>query len=83
MWFLKNFVLQEKKSLQYICPEIAKNGDVSSCRSKDSCRFSHDLEGFKAQVLEDWIGLVWFLNVLIVMLFNYSDDVVLLNVETG
>lgn len=40
--------------MQNICPEIVKSGDVNSCRYKDNCRFSHDLEGFKAQVLEEY-----------------------------
>ncbi|CAI0375036.1 unnamed protein product [Linum tenue] len=41
---------QEQKA-SHLCPVIAKSGDVSSCKYGDDCRFSHDLEGFKAQVL--------------------------------
>lgn len=43
-------MLQGQKSARNLCPEIARTGDVSSCPYKDKCRFSHDLEGFKAQV---------------------------------
>jgi len=41
---------QEQKSVRNLCSEIARTGDVSSCPYKDKCRFSHDLEAFKAQV---------------------------------
>lgn len=44
--------LQEQKSARNICPLIAKTGDVSSCPYNDTCRFSHDLQGFKEQVVE-------------------------------
>lgn len=47
---LKRERRQEKKSALHLCPEIAKTGDVSSCPYNDKCRFSHDLEAFKAQV---------------------------------
>ncbi|KAK7352061.1 hypothetical protein VNO80_17477 [Phaseolus coccineus] len=47
---------QEQKSAKNICPVVAKTGDVSSCRYKDKCRFSHDLEGFKAQKPSDLEG---------------------------
>ena len=43
--------LQEQKSTRHLCPEIAKTGDVSSCRYSDKCRFSHDIEAFKSQVV--------------------------------
>lgn len=44
--------LQEQKSTRSICALIAKTGDVSSCPYNDNCRFSHDLQGFKDQVVE-------------------------------
>ncbi|RZC14382.1 tRNA-dihydrouridine(47) synthase [NAD(P)(+)]-like isoform C [Glycine soja] len=46
----------EQKSARNLCPEIAKTGDVSSCPYKDKCRFSHDLEAFKAQKPADLEG---------------------------
>ncbi|KAK7409786.1 hypothetical protein VNO78_00101 [Psophocarpus tetragonolobus] len=53
---LKRERRQEQKSARNLCPEIAKTGDVSSCPYKDKCRFSHDLEGFKAQKPADLEG---------------------------
>ncbi|CAI0375033.1 unnamed protein product [Linum tenue] len=46
---------QEQKA-SHLCPVIAKSGDVSSCKYGDDCRFSHDLEGFKAQRPDDLDG---------------------------
>ncbi|KAI3422930.1 tRNA-dihydrouridine(47) synthase [NAD(P)(+)] [Psidium guajava] len=46
---LKRERQQERKSALNLCPEIAKTGDISSCRYNDKCRFSHDLEAFNAQ----------------------------------
>ena len=34
----------------HICPVVAKTGDVNACRYDGNCRFSHDLEAFKALV---------------------------------
>ncbi|XP_057436718.1 tRNA-dihydrouridine(47) synthase [NAD(P)(+)]-like isoform X2 [Lotus japonicus] len=48
--------LQEQKSAQNLCSQIAKTGDVTSCPFKDKCRFSHDLEAFKAQKPPDLEG---------------------------
>ncbi|KAL5788746.1 hypothetical protein ACOSP7_005695 [Xanthoceras sorbifolium] len=59
---LKRERLQEQKSAQYICPVIAKTGDVSSCQYKNNCRFSHDLEAFKAQKPADLEGECPFLG---------------------
>ncbi|XP_027353940.1 tRNA-dihydrouridine(47) synthase [NAD(P)(+)]-like isoform X2 [Abrus precatorius] len=53
---LKRERRQEQKSARNLCPEIAKTGDVNSCPYKDKCRFSHDLEGFKAQKPGDLEG---------------------------
>ncbi|XP_023554076.1 tRNA-dihydrouridine(47) synthase [NAD(P)(+)]-like [Cucurbita pepo subsp. pepo] len=47
---------QEQKSTSHLCPEIAKTGDVSSCRYSDKCRFSHDIEAFKSQKPADLDG---------------------------
>jgi hypothetical protein len=44
--------LQEQKSTRSICPLIEKTGDVSLYPNNDNCRFSHDLQGFKDQVVE-------------------------------
>ncbi|KAL7002621.1 tRNA-dihydrouridine(47) synthase [NAD(P)(+)] [Sarracenia purpurea var. burkii] len=59
---LKRERLQEKKSVLHICPEIARSGDVSSCPYNDKCRFSHDVEAFKAQKPADLEGDCPFLN---------------------
>ncbi|KAM2824554.1 hypothetical protein COP1_034451 [Malus domestica] len=44
------------KSAAGICPEVAKRGDVSRCPYNDKCRFSHDIEAYKAQKPEDIEG---------------------------
>ncbi|KAL2626297.1 hypothetical protein AAZX31_07G110200 [Glycine max] len=51
---------QEQKSVRNLCSEIARTGDVSSCPYKDKCRFSHDLEAFKAQKPTDLEGQYTF-----------------------
>ncbi|CAK9315945.1 unnamed protein product [Citrullus colocynthis] len=53
---LKRERRQEQKSTRHLCPEIAKTGDVSSCRYSDKCRFSHDIEAFKSQKPADLEG---------------------------
>lgn len=59
---LKRERQQEKKSAPHLCPEVAKRGDVNSCPYKDKCRYSHDIEAFKAQKLEDLEGKCPFLS---------------------
>ncbi|KAH9696650.1 tRNA-dihydrouridine(47) synthase (NAD(P)(+))-like [Citrus sinensis] len=59
---LKRERQQEKKSASHLCPEVAKSGDVSSCPYKDKCRFSHDLDSFKAQKPDDLEGECPFLS---------------------
>ncbi|XP_073292768.1 tRNA-dihydrouridine(47) synthase [NAD(P)(+)]-like [Primulina huaijiensis] len=58
---LKRERREEKKSALHLCPEVAKSGKVSSCRYNESCRFSHDLEAFKAQKPDDLKGMCPFL----------------------
>ncbi|XP_075521578.1 tRNA-dihydrouridine(47) synthase [NAD(P)(+)]-like [Primulina tabacum] len=53
--------LREKKSALHLCSKVAKSGNVSSCRYNESCRFSHDLEAFKAQKPDDLEGICPFL----------------------
>ncbi|XP_010263932.1 PREDICTED: tRNA-dihydrouridine(47) synthase [NAD(P)(+)]-like [Nelumbo nucifera] len=53
---LKRERQQERKSASHICPEVAKTGNVSSCRFGGNCRFSHDVEAFKAQKPADLDG---------------------------
>ncbi|KAL1309030.1 hypothetical protein HN51_051697 [Arachis hypogaea] len=53
---LKRERRQEQKSARNLCPEVAKTGDVTSCPYKDKCRFSHDIEAFKAQKPADLEG---------------------------
>ncbi|KAJ8763341.1 hypothetical protein K2173_002224 [Erythroxylum novogranatense] len=53
---LKRERRQERKSALHLCPEIAKSGDVSACPYNDRCRFSHDIEAFKAQKPADLDG---------------------------
>ncbi|OIT27939.1 PREDICTED: tRNA-dihydrouridine(47) synthase [NAD(P)(+)]-like [Nicotiana attenuata] len=52
---------QEQKSPLHICPEVAKTGKVSACPYSDKCRFSHDLEAFKAEKPADIEGSCPFL----------------------
>ncbi|KAK6916652.1 Zinc finger, CCCH-type [Dillenia turbinata] len=59
---LKRERKQEQKSPLNLCPEVAKTGDVSSCRYNNKCRFSHDLEAFKAQKPDDLEGDCPFLS---------------------
>ncbi|KAM1763625.1 hypothetical protein ACFX11_002951 [Malus domestica] len=53
---LKRERQQAVKSAVGICPEVAKRGDVSRCPYKDKCRFSHDVEAYKAQKPDDIEG---------------------------
>ncbi|XP_020538784.1 tRNA-dihydrouridine(47) synthase [NAD(P)(+)]-like isoform X2 [Jatropha curcas] len=53
---------RREKSVQHLCPEIAKSQDVNSCRYGDKCRFSHDLEAFKAQKPPDLEGKCPFMD---------------------
>uniref|UniRef100_A0A5B7BA75 tRNA-dihydrouridine(47) synthase [NAD(P)(+)] n=1 Tax=Davidia involucrata TaxID=16924 RepID=A0A5B7BA75_DAVIN len=59
---LKRERRQEQKSVLHLCPVVAKSGDVSLCPYNDKCRFSHDLEGFKAQKPADLEGNCPFLS---------------------
>ncbi|KAL3613978.1 hypothetical protein CASFOL_042052 [Castilleja foliolosa] len=51
---------QEQKSALHICPGVAKSGKVSSCPYNENCRYSHDLEAFKAQKPADLDGICPF-----------------------
>ncbi|KAJ8446739.1 hypothetical protein Cgig2_002901 [Carnegiea gigantea] len=53
---LKRERREERKSALNLCPEIAKTGDVSSCRYGEKCRFSHDLEAYRSQKSADLEG---------------------------
>lgn len=53
---LKRERREQKKSTLNICPVVAKTGDVSSCPYNDKCRFSHDIEAYKDQRLDDLEG---------------------------
>lgn len=53
---LKKERQQERKSSQNICVAVAKAGDIKACNYGDSCRLSHDLEGFLAQKPPDLPG---------------------------
>lgn len=59
---LKRERLQEKKSVLHLCPEVARSGDASSCRYNEKCRFSHDVEAFKAQKPDDLEGVCPFVS---------------------
>ncbi|KAG9443067.1 hypothetical protein H6P81_018921 [Aristolochia fimbriata] len=59
---LKRERKQEQKSALNICPDVAKSGTASSCRFGGTCRFSHDLEAYKAQKPEDLEGNCPFLS---------------------
>lgn len=53
---------QDQKSVLHLCPEVAKTGNVNSCPYSDKCRFSHDLEAFKAEKPADLEGNCPFLE---------------------
>ncbi|XP_068646703.1 tRNA-dihydrouridine(47) synthase [NAD(P)(+)]-like isoform X2 [Aristolochia californica] len=53
---------QEQKSVLHICPDVARSGTASTCRYGGTCRFSHDLEAYKAQKPEDLEGNCPFLS---------------------
>ncbi|GFP89002.1 tRNA-dihydrouridine(47) synthase [NAD(P)(+)]-like [Phtheirospermum japonicum] len=55
-----NDVVLEHESALHICPEVAKSGKVSSCRYNENCRYSHDLEAFKARKPDDLDGICPF-----------------------
>ncbi|XAR72759.1 tRNA-dihydrouridine(47) synthase (NAD(P)(+)) [Bertholletia excelsa] len=60
---LKRERRQEKKSAAHLCPEVARNGDISTCPYGDKCCFSHDVEAFKAQKPADLEGDCPFLSI--------------------
>ncbi|KAL3515087.1 hypothetical protein ACH5RR_021989 [Cinchona calisaya] len=60
---LKRERRQEMKSALHLCPEVAKSGEVGSCCYGEKCRFSHDLEAFKAQKPADLEGNCPFLEI--------------------
>ncbi|KAL5985898.1 hypothetical protein ACLOJK_027888 [Asimina triloba] len=53
---LKRERQQEQKSVQNLCPEVAKTGNVNACSFGVKCRFSHDLDAFLAQKPADLPG---------------------------
>eukprot|EP00268_Persea_americana_P044413 TRINITY_DN4490_c0_g1_i1.p1 TRINITY_DN4490_c0_g1~~TRINITY_DN4490_c0_g1_i1.p1 ORF type:complete len:697 (+),score=149.07 TRINITY_DN4490_c0_g1_i1:280-2370(+) len=59
---LKRERQKEQKSALHICPVVAKTGDVNACRYDGNCRFSHDLEAFKALKPADIEGNCPFLG---------------------
>ncbi|XP_051135563.1 tRNA-dihydrouridine(47) synthase [NAD(P)(+)]-like isoform X2 [Andrographis paniculata] len=59
---LKRERREERKSVLHICPEVARSGDANSCPYNDSCRFSHDLEAYKAQKPADLDGKCPFMG---------------------
>ncbi|GLT86132.1 hypothetical protein SLE2022_042940 [Rubroshorea leprosula] len=60
---LKRERRQEQKSALNLCPEVSKSGDLSACPYGDKCRYSHDIEAFKAQKPADLEGDCPFLSV--------------------
>ncbi|XP_050363783.1 tRNA-dihydrouridine(47) synthase [NAD(P)(+)]-like [Argentina anserina] len=60
---LKRERREVQKSPLGICPEVAKRGDVTRCPYKDKCRYSHDIEAYKAQKPEDIEGECPFMAV--------------------
>lgn len=60
---LKRERRQELKSGVHLCPEVAKSGKVSSCAYGDKCRFSHDMEAFKALKPADLEGSCPFMEI--------------------
>lgn len=62
-------IVQEKKSTSHLCIEVGKSGNVESCKYGTSCRFSHDINAYLAQVF-----LVFFIQAVIELcnLFNFQ-----------
>ncbi|KAL9254831.1 tRNA-dihydrouridine(47) synthase [NAD(P)(+)]-like-like protein [Drosera capensis] len=52
--------IAERKSSANLCPEVARTEDANSCPYGDKCRFSHDIESFKAQKSADLDGVCPF-----------------------
>ena len=52
-----------------LCPQVSRTEDVDSCQYKEKCRFNHDIQAFKAQVLST---LAWSLlrnnNIIIIII---------------
>ncbi|PWA58991.1 hypothetical protein CTI12_AA395540 [Artemisia annua] len=42
---------QEKQSTRNLCSMVAKTGKADSCPFNDKCRYSHDIEAYKAQLM--------------------------------
>ncbi|KAM7264073.1 hypothetical protein ACFE04_001756 [Oxalis oulophora] len=53
---------QEKMTTKNICPVVARTADANACPFADKCRFSHDIEAFKAQKPADLEGECPFLG---------------------
>ncbi|XP_004230876.1 tRNA-dihydrouridine(47) synthase [NAD(P)(+)]-like [Solanum lycopersicum] len=53
---------EEQKSPLHLCPVVAKSRKVSACSYGDKCRFSHDVEAFKAVKPADIEGSCPFLD---------------------
>ncbi|GMH23603.1 hypothetical protein Nepgr_025446 [Nepenthes gracilis] len=58
---LKRERREERKSAPNFCPVIAKSGDVNSCVYGHKCRYSHDMEAYKAQKPADLEGVCPFI----------------------
>lgn len=64
---------------------VAKTGEVSSCAYNDKCRYSHDLDAFKAQVEDTSCRQTDNERILIVMFviwIAYGLNVYVMNAET-
>jgi tRNA-dihydrouridine synthase 3 len=42
--------MQEQESVSRLCVAVGKTGNVDACKYGASCRFSHDVEAYLAQV---------------------------------
>ena len=62
-------IVQEQKSTSHLCIEVGKSGNVDSCKYGTSCRFSHDINAYLAQVL---FYLVIYTDIELCNLFNFK-----------
>lgn len=52
-------LMQEQESVLRLCVAVAKSGNVDACKFGASCRFTHDIDAYLAQVLFHWPFLIW------------------------
>ena len=59
IWVRYVQLMQEQESVLRLCVAVAKSGNVDACKFGASCRFTHDIDAYLAQVLLYWPFLIW------------------------